>query len=135
MSSEDLTGATVAGYQLLERVGEGGTATVYRATHANRGVCAVKVLREKLRGDRTAVQRFLREASFGSRVQHPTVVQTFDFGEADGLHFLALEWAEGGMVDVVRRLAAGQAIYAPPSLEYFTSKADEPSLVPCCKYA
>jgi serine/threonine protein kinase len=104
MSSEDLTGATVAGYHLLERVGEGGTATVYRAQHADRGVCAVKVLREKLRGDRTAVQRFLREASFGTRVVHPTVVQTYDFGEADGFHYLALEWAEGELlVKFVRR--------------------------------
>jgi serine/threonine protein kinase len=104
MSSEDLTGSHVAGYSLLERVGEGGTATVYRAQHAERGVCAVKVLREKLRGDRTAVQRFLREASFGARVQHPTVVQTYDFGEADGLHYLALEWAEGELlVKFVRR--------------------------------
>ena len=104
MSSEDLTGTTIAGYQLLERVGEGGTATVYRAQHGERGVCAVKVLREKLRGDRTAVQRFLREAAFGARVQHPTVVKTYDYGESDGLHFLALEWAEGELlVKFVRR--------------------------------
>lgn len=104
MHSEDLTGTTVAGYTLLERVGEGGTATVYRAQHPERGVTAVKVLREKLRGDRTAVQRFLREASFGARVQHPTVVQTYDFGESDGLHYLALEWAEGELlVKFVRR--------------------------------
>ncbi len=104
MSSEDLTGATVAGYHLQERVGEGGTATVYRAQHGTRGVCAVKVLREKLRGDRTAVQRFLREAAFGARVSHPTVVQTYDYGEADGLHYLALEWAEGELlVKFVRR--------------------------------
>jgi serine/threonine-protein kinase len=104
MHSEDLTGAIVAGYTLLERVGEGGTATVYRAQHSTRGVTAVKVLREKLRGDRTAVQRFLREASFGARVQHPTVVQTYDFGEADGLYYLALEWAEGELlVKFVRR--------------------------------
>jgi len=104
MHSEDLTGSTVAGYTLLERVGEGGTATVYRAQHPERGVTAIKVLREKLRGDRTAVQRFLREASFGARVQHPTVVQTYDFGESDGLHYLALEWAEGELlVKFVRR--------------------------------
>src|SRR5260221_6248877 len=104
MSSEDLTGSTVAGYQLLERVGEGGTATVYRAQHEQRGVCAVKVLREKLRGDRTAVQRFLREASFGERVRHETVVKTYDFGEADGLHYMAREWAEGELlVKLVRR--------------------------------
>jgi serine/threonine protein kinase len=95
MQSEDLTNRTVAGYQLLERVGEGGTATVYRAQHSERGLCAVKVLRAKLRADHTAVKRFLREASFGARVRHPTVVETYDYGEADGLHYLALEWAEG----------------------------------------
>ena len=96
MQSEDLTGTIVAGYQLLERVGEGGTATVYRAQHPARGLCAIKILRSKLRGDRTAVQRFLREAEYGARVHHAVVVQTFDFGEAPGgLHYLALEWAEG----------------------------------------
>jgi eukaryotic-like serine/threonine-protein kinase len=104
MPSEDLTGTMVAGYSLLERVGEGGTATVYRAQHAERGVCAVKVLRAKLRTDRTAVQRFLREAAFGARVQHEGVVRTYDYGEADGLHYLALEWAEGELlVKFVRR--------------------------------
>lgn len=104
MQSEDLTGRTIAGYQLLERVGEGGTATVYRAQHVDRGLCAVKVLRQKLRGDRTAVQRFLREAAFGARVTNPTVVQTYDYGEQDSLHYLALEWAEGELlVKFVRR--------------------------------
>jgi eukaryotic-like serine/threonine-protein kinase len=99
MSSEDLTGSVVAGYHLLERVGEGGTAVVYRAQHGNRGVCAVKVLRPKMRADRTAVQRFLREAAYGARVEHPGVVRTFEYGEApDGLQFLALEWAEGELL-------------------------------------
>ena len=104
MQSEDLTGTTIAGYQLLERVGEGGTATVYRAQHAERGVCAVKVLRAKLRNDRTAVQRFLREAAFGARVEHPAVVKAYDYGAAEGLHYLALEWADGELlVKFVRR--------------------------------
>jgi serine/threonine-protein kinase len=52
-------------------------------------------LRQRLRGDPTAVKRFLREAGYGSRVVHPGVVRTYDFGEADGLHYLALEWADG----------------------------------------
>src|SRR5213082_4150677 len=43
----------------------------------------------------TAVKRFLREAGYGSRVEHPGVVRTYDYGEADGLYYLALEWAEG----------------------------------------
>src|SRR5213075_3484826 len=37
----------------------------------------------------------LREAGYGSRVVHPGVVRTYDFGEADGLYYLALEWAKG----------------------------------------
>ena len=95
MPNENLAGRTIAGYRLLERVGEGGTADVYRAEHPEHGPCAFKVLRQRLRGDPTAVKRFLREAGYGSRVQHPGVVRTYDFGEADGLNYLALEWAAG----------------------------------------
>ena len=95
MASENLAGRTIAGYRLLERVGEGGTAEVYRAEHAEHGTCAFKVLRPRLRGDPTAVKRFLREASYGARVRHPAVVCTYDYGEADGLYYLALEWAGG----------------------------------------
>jgi serine/threonine-protein kinase len=52
-----------------------------------------------MRADRTAVQRFLREAAYGARVEHPGVVRTFEYGEAlDGLQFLALQWAEGELL-------------------------------------
>ena len=104
MANENLAGRTIAGYRLLERVGVGGTAEVYRAEHAERGACAFKVLRQRLRGDPTAVQRFLREAGYGSRVVHPGVVRTYDYGEADGLHYLALEWANGeSLADFLHR--------------------------------
>src|SRR2546430_8570751 len=48
MPNENLAGRTIAGYRLLERVGEGGTAEVYRAQHAEHGTCAFKVLRSRL---------------------------------------------------------------------------------------
>jgi eukaryotic-like serine/threonine-protein kinase len=95
MAHENLAGQSIAGYRLVERVGEGGTAEVYRADHPGRGACAFKVLRERLRSDPIVVKRFLREAGYGSRVVHPGVVRTYDFGEADGLYYLALEWAQG----------------------------------------
>ena len=95
MALENLAGKSIAGYRLLERIGEGGTAEVYRADHPGRGACAFKVLRERLRGDPIVVKRFLREAGYGSRVVHPGVVRTYDFGESDGLYYLALEWAKG----------------------------------------
>jgi serine/threonine-protein kinase len=95
MPQENLAGRTIATYKLLERVGEGGTATVYRADHPEHGRVAVKILRERLRADATAIKRFLREAGYHSRVVHPSVVRTFDYGEVDGLHYLALEWVDG----------------------------------------
>jgi serine/threonine protein kinase len=95
MTQENLVGRTVAGYRLLQHVGEGGTAAVYRAEHPERGVTALKVLRSRMGQDPVAVKRFLREAEYGARVDHPNIVKTYDFGETDGLYYLALEWAEG----------------------------------------
>ena len=100
MSRDTLVGTTLAGYAIKDMVGEGGTSAVYRADHPQYGVVALKVLREKLRQDRTAVARFLREAKFGTRVQHPNVVRTIETGEAGpGLHFLAIEWAGGEILE------------------------------------
>lgn len=95
MAQDPFVGRTIAGYTLRKPVGEGGTAQVYLAEHADRGRVALKVLRPRLATDKVAVKRFLREAEFGARVQHPNVVRTFEFGEADGVQYLALEWAEG----------------------------------------
>src|SRR5687767_15659178 len=68
--------------------------------HPTHGTVALKILREKLRYDRTAVARFVREAQYGARVQHPNVVRTIEIGESDtGLHFLAIEWASGQLLD------------------------------------
>lgn len=100
MPQESLVGTELAGYTLQSLVGEGGTATVYRAQHPTHGTVAVKVLRERLRQDKTAVTRFVREANFGTRVTHPNVVRTIEIGEATpGLHFLAIEWATGEILD------------------------------------
>ncbi|HEY6219386.1 MAG TPA: serine/threonine-protein kinase [Gemmatimonadaceae bacterium] len=102
MPRENLVGTTIAGYTLDTEVGEGGTSAVFRAKHATHGTVAVKVLREKLRSDKTAVARFLREARFGERVVHPNVVRTIEIGEATpggGMHFLAIEWAKGEILE------------------------------------
>ena len=100
MPKETLVGQTLGGYALRGEVGEGGTSAVFRAEHPTHGQVAVKVLREKLRHDKTAVARFVREARFGERVRHPNVVQTLEVGEAgDGLHFLAIEWARGELLE------------------------------------
>jgi serine/threonine protein kinase len=101
---ESLVGRTLSNYTLESEVGEGGTAAVFKASHPTHGVVAVKVLREKLRNDKTAVTRFLREARFGERVVHPNVVKTIEIGEdTPGMHFLAIEWAAGDLLEKYAR--------------------------------
>jgi len=95
-----MVGTVIAGYSVKKEVGEGGTSAVYLAEHQNHGTVALKVLREKLRQDKTAVARFVREAKYGARVKHPNVVETIEIGQAEsGLHFLAIEWAEGEILE------------------------------------
>jgi serine/threonine-protein kinase len=94
-----MVGAPIAGYTIKKEVGEGGTSAVYLAEHPNHGTVALKVLREKLRQDKTAVARFLREAKYGARVKHPNVVETIEIGDDNGLHFLAIEWADGEILE------------------------------------
>ena len=104
MAQENLAGRSVAGYRLIECVGEGGTAIVYRAEHPDHRTCAVKILKPRLRTDENARKRFLRESEYGERVQHASVVQTYGYGEEDGLYYLALQWAEGEpLSDFLRR--------------------------------
>ena len=100
MPRDTLVGQTVAGYTIRTLIGEGGTSTVYRAEHPTHGAVALKLLRDKLRHDKTAVARFLRDAKYGTRVEHPNVVRTIEIGEsANGLHFLAIEWAAGELLE------------------------------------
>lgn len=100
MSHQSLIGSKIAGYTLQSEVGEGGTSAVYKAVHSSNGTVALKVLREKLRHDKTAVARFVREAQYGTRVEHPNVVKTIEIGQSDsGLHFLAIEWAAGELLE------------------------------------
>jgi serine/threonine-protein kinase len=110
MSQDNFVGRTVAGYRLLSHVGEGGTATVYKAEHPERGLAAMKLLRPRLGQDTTAVKRFLREAEFGTRVVHPNVVKTLAFGEDDGTYYLALEWLDG---EPLEKFASRSGALAP----------------------
>ncbi len=111
MSQDSLIGRTVAGYRLLQHVGEGGTATVYKAEHPERGPVALKVLRTRLAQDPVAVKRFLREAEFGTRVNHPNIVKTYDYGQTEDLYYLAMEWVDG---EALEKFAARSGRLAPP---------------------
>jgi serine/threonine protein kinase/WD40 repeat protein len=83
-------------YQLLERVGEGGMGTVYKAVHPYlKRVVALKVLRPERLQDPQALVRFHREMEAVGRLDHPHIVRASDADAADGSHFLVMEWIDG----------------------------------------
>ena len=87
---------TIGDFTVLKELGRGGMAVVYEAVHRtlDRRV-ALKVLPASCAGDRQAVLRFRREASAAQRVIHPSIVQVLETGEADGHHYIAMEFVDG----------------------------------------
>ena len=87
-------------YQLVDVLGEGGMARVYKARLAGPSgfskTLAVKVVHEDLtRADGALRRALVTEARIGGLLKHPHIVDIYDFGEADGRHFVAMEWIDG----------------------------------------
>src|SRR5687767_10290951 len=71
-------------YSIDYKIAEGGTGTVYRATHLQlQSVVAIKLMRPALSNDAVAIERFRREAYAAMRVRHPNAVAVLDFGITD----------------------------------------------------
>lgn len=83
-------------YELLERVGMGGMAVVYKAMDKmlNRYV-AVKILREEFKENEEFIRRFKVESQAAASLSHQNIVQIYDVGEEDGLHYIVMELLEG----------------------------------------
>lgn len=83
-------------YILTKHIGQGGMADVYVAVDVllNREV-AVKILRGELSNDAVALLRFQREASASTALSHPNIVDIYDVGEDNGIHFIVMEYVIG----------------------------------------
>ena len=86
---------TIGQYQVQEEIGQGGTATVYRALDPNNEV-AIKLMRHHLTDDVQTQERFAQEAKFVTTLQHPTIVPILGFGEIDGRLYIVMPYMEGG---------------------------------------
>lgn len=96
-SGDKLVGRIIASrYRLLRRLGAGGMASVYLARHVLiERVNAIKVLRKDLSANAAYRERFLREARAVNRINHPSIVEITDVGEADGVAYLVMEFISG----------------------------------------
>lgn len=83
-------------YEIIEKVGSGGMATVYKArdTILNRYV-AVKVLRDEFTTDEEFIKRFNTEAQSAARLTHPNIVSVFDVGQEYNIYYIVMELIQG----------------------------------------
>ncbi len=92
----NLVGKTLSSrYEILEKIGEGGMAVVYKARcHLlNRNV-AIKVLKDEYAKDETFVKRFRTEAQSAAALTHPNIVSVYDVGEENGINYIVMELLE-----------------------------------------
>jgi serine/threonine protein kinase len=83
-------------YRVVARLGSGGMGVVYRVEHLHLGkTAAMKVLAPDGAAQPEMVRRFRNEAQAVSRLDHPNIVQTFDFGQCDGALYLVMEYING----------------------------------------
>lgn len=98
-------------YELLTRLGSGGMANVYLARARGPGgftkLAAVKCIHPHLAQDRSFVEMFLDEARIAAAIDHPNVCSAFDFGEVEGVYYLAMDYLAGASwSEVAAQLAA-----------------------------
>ena len=90
-------GMTLGAYRIMERIGRGGMATVFRAYHpALDRFVAIKVLPDFFAEEPDYRERFQQEARSVARLKHPNILEIFDYGYDDGTAYLVLELVEGG---------------------------------------
>jgi len=94
-------------YEIIERVGGGGMALVYRAQDILLGRnVAVKILRQQFVHDEEFVRRFRREAQAAASLSHPNIVSVYDVGQQDDTHYIVMEYVEGrNLNDIIKERA------------------------------
>jgi serine/threonine protein kinase len=103
-----MIGKFLGSYKILEKLGVGGQGTVYKATDAKLGrTVVIKVLPPELTAKEANLKRFEREARLASSLDHPNICTIFDLDEAEGVHFIAMQYVEGRNV---RQLVGGHPL-------------------------
>jgi serine/threonine protein kinase len=101
-------------YKVLERIGRGRMAGVYKAIHPSGQVVAIKVLPPSRAKNGQTLARFQREARLSIKLKHPHVVRSYQVGESKNVHYLVMEYLEGETLEEVlqrrKRLPPAEAV-------------------------
>ena len=99
---ESLTGKMLGQYQIMEELGRGGMAVVYKAYQPSlTRYVAIKVLPPQFSFDHEFIERFVREARGAAVVHHPNIITIHDVSEQDGMHYFVMEYLAGKTLDAV----------------------------------
>jgi serine/threonine protein kinase len=88
-------------YKLLDRIGKGRMAGVYKAVDPKGQVVAIKILPPSRAQDKEIWSRFQRETRMAMQLNHPSIVRTFDYGRVKGLYYLVMEYLQGATLQTV----------------------------------
>ncbi len=89
-------GENVGPYRIIEQLGQGGMATVFKAYHASLDrYVAIKVLHQAFNEDSTFIGRFQREARVVAKLEHPNIVPIYDYSEHEKRPYLVMKYIEG----------------------------------------
>jgi serine/threonine protein kinase len=114
--------ASIAHYNLLERLGEGGIGEVHRARDAKVGrTVALKLISPAIVAEPARLARLLEDANAAAALSHPNIATLWDVGEADGYHYLAYEFTTGHRL---REASSGSALNARRALDLAIQIAD-----------
>jgi serine/threonine protein kinase len=129
----ELLGRSLGPYQVLEKIGHGGMAEVYKAFHPTfRRYVAIKLLGQFQKADPNFAQRFRREAQAIAALQHPNIVQIIDFGaqvvhlDEDEAHYLVMQYIEGQdlRATIEQRKSSGEGFTAEETISLLGQIAD-----------
>lgn len=104
-NQDDLIGKQLGQYVILEEVGRGGMASVYKATQQSMNrIVAIKILPRHFLHDPGFMERFEREVEVISHLEHPHILPIYDYGQQDGIPYIAMRYLGGGsMAQMIRR--------------------------------
>lgn len=103
-SGDKLIGKLLGTFEILEEIGRGGMATVYRARQLTMNrIVAMKVLPPHLLHDPGFFERFEREVEVISQLEHPHIVPIYEYGQSEGIPYIAMRYLGGGSLETLIR--------------------------------